>query len=116
MFCGDCCRVCYEYRDRTQSTGLTLVLTLTQSNDDETSRNTEISNSACLGGFCNRQKRLETYRPRLKIMVSPIRVRVPPLLPSRHLQGKCKLKRPSVFVPKTFLLQTVLQPILRSRR
>ena len=45
----------------------------------ERSGNTESSKSAYLGGFCNCQKRLETYRPRLKIMVSPVRVRVPPL-------------------------------------
>ena len=54
----------------------------------ETSGNTESSNSAYLGGFCNYGQRSETYRPRLKIMVSPVRVRVPPLSFSTHFQEK----------------------------
>ena len=62
----------------------------------ETSGNAQSSDSACLDGFCNRQKRLETYRPRLKIMVSPGRVRIL-LLPKRwSLLKKSPSDRPVV--------------------
>ncbi len=67
---------------------LTLVLTITENQWCETSGNTESSNWAYLGGFCSCQKRLETYRPTLKTMVSPVRVRVPPLLFYRYSQVK----------------------------
>src|SRR5215217_293311 len=46
----------------------------------ETSGNRLREDSAYLCGFWTCRQRLETLRPGLKIMVSPVRVRVPPLL------------------------------------
>src|SRR5215208_2767447 len=75
----------------------------------ETSRNTETSISACLGVLRNDQKRLETYRPRLKIMVSPVRVRVPPHLFSKHLQKSTHCARWFAKDPSSALLRVVGQ-------
>jgi hypothetical protein len=55
----------------------------------ETSRNISSSGSACLRGSCNNHERRKTNRLRLKIMVSPVRSRVPllSLYPSAPILG-----------------------------
>ena len=60
---------------------LTLILRLTQGNGV----NIEKYQKRRFGLFVLVLQQPETYRPRLKIMVSPVRVRVPPLL--KHLQN-----------------------------
>ncbi len=63
----------------------------------ETSRNIPSSDSACLRGSCNNHKQRKTNRPRLKIMVSPVRIRVPPLL--KVLQKTRKGETPKMCCP-----------------